>query len=239
MVVSGSGSPVTVAAHGFGASIAETRPLLSGVPGTKVFYEARGHGSARPPEQAGYDELADDLDRVAASHGATQALGVSLGAHTVLRLLCRVPDRFAKAVLFLPAALDTPPVRREGLAAALAAGDRERVLAWVRAELPPGRDTEAYAAARTSYLLSSAGLRQLLEGLTEAPVPDLSRLAAVTADVLVLAQEGDPVHPAGVGRQLAAALPSASLVVFERPGVLWNERARLRSLVIGHLGEGD
>ena len=185
----------------------------------------------------GYDELAADLDRVAAEVGATQALGVSLGAHTVLRLLSRQPDRFAKAVLFLPAALDTPPVRREGLASALAAGDRSHVLAWVRAELPPDRDTAAYAEARTSYLLSSPGLLRLLEGLSEPPVPDLSVLGAVSADVLVLAQEGDPVHPASVARRLAAALPRASLVVFSRPGVLWNERARLRSLVLGHLGE--
>jgi pimeloyl-ACP methyl ester carboxylesterase len=187
--------------------------------------------------QVGYDELADDLDRIATETAATQALGVSLGAHTVLRLLCRRPDRFAKAVLFLPAALDTPPVRREGLADALAAGDRERVLDWVRGELPPDRDTEAYAAARSSYLLSSPGLLALLTGLTEAPVPDRTALAAVTTDVLVLAQEGDPVHPAQVGRELAAALPNSSLVVFDSPGVLWRERARLRSLVVGHLGE--
>jgi 3-oxoadipate enol-lactonase len=168
---------------------------------------------------------------------ATQALGVSLGAHTVLRLLCRVPDRFAKAVLFLPAALDTPPVRREGLADALAAGDREQVLDWVRAELPTDRDTSAYAAARTSYLLSSPGLLTLLQGLTEPPVPDLSLLGAITTDVLVLAQEGDPVHPAQVARELAAALPRASLTVFPSTGVLWNSRARLRALVLGHLGE--
>jgi pimeloyl-ACP methyl ester carboxylesterase len=208
------------------------------VPGTKVFYEARGHGSAPLPEHVGYDELADDLERLADDHGATQALGVSLGAHTVLRLLTRRPDRFVKAVLFLPAALDQPPVRRDGLAEALAAGDRERVLAWVQGELPPDRDTSAYAAARTAYLLSSPGLPALLQGLTEPPVPDVSLLGAVTADVLVLAQEGDPVHPAQVARQLAAALPRAALTVFPEPGVLWRSRAELRALVVGHLGDG-
>ena len=219
-----------------GAGVAETRPLLSGVPGTKVFYEARGHGSAPLAETPGYDELADDLDAVAPD--ATQALGVSLGAHTVLRLLTRRPDRYAKAVLFLPAALDTPPVRREGLAAALRAGSAEGVLDWVRAELPADRDTEAYARARASYLLSSPGLLTLLEHLTEPPVPDLALLGAIETDVLVLAQEGDPVHPADVARQLAALLPRASLHVFPRPGVLWNARAAFRGLVLGHLGEG-
>ncbi|MCW2501004.1 MAG: hypothetical protein JWN87_2680, partial [Frankiales bacterium] len=32
-LVTGSGAPVTVVAHGLGASLAETRPLLSGVAG--------------------------------------------------------------------------------------------------------------------------------------------------------------------------------------------------------------
>ncbi|MCU1599840.1 MAG: alpha/beta hydrolase fold protein, partial [Frankiales bacterium] len=229
--------PVTVAAHGFGASVAETRPLLSGVPGTKVFYEARGHGSAPAPGQVGYDELAGDLD--AAAPDATQALGVSLGAHTVLRLLCRRPDRYAKAVLFLPAALDRPPVRREGLVDALEAGDRDAVLAWVQGELPPDRDTSSYAEARTSYLLSSPGLLTLLRELTEPPVPDLERLGAIETDVLVLAQESDPVHPAQVARDLAAALPRASLHVFREPGALWSSRKEFRQLVVGHLGEGS
>jgi pimeloyl-ACP methyl ester carboxylesterase len=169
--------------------------------------------------------------------GATQALGVSLGAHTVLRLLTRKPDRFAKAVLFLPAALDASPVRREGLAEALAAGDDAAVLDWVRADLPPDRDTDAYARARAAYLLSSPGLPALLEHLTEPPVPDVTLLAAVETDVLVLAQEGDPVHPAAVARRLVGLLPRARLHVFDRPGVLWDDRVRFRALVLGHLGD--
>lgn len=173
---------------------------------------------------------------MAAETGATQALGVSLGAHTVLRLLTRVPDRFAKAVLFLPAALDRSPERRAGLAEALARRDEGAVLDWVRGELPADRDTEAYARSRTAYLLSSPGLPLLLDSLTEPPVPDLSPLGAIETDVLVLAQEGDPVHPAAVARQLAALLPRATLHVFDRPGVLWSDRARFRQLVLGHLG---
>jgi pimeloyl-ACP methyl ester carboxylesterase len=66
-------------------------------------------------------------------------------------------------------------------------------------------------------------------------VPDRTALAAVSADVLVLAQEGDPLHPADVGRQLAAVLPRARLVVFEHPGVVFRERARLRELISSHL----
>jgi pimeloyl-ACP methyl ester carboxylesterase len=115
----------------------------------------------------------------------------------------------------------------------LRAGDRGAVEEWVRGEVPTGAD--AYVAARTAYLLSSPGLVGVLTQLGEAPVPAPELLAAVTADVLVLAVEGDPVHPAAVGRRLATLLPRASLVVFDRPGVLWNERTRFRDLVRAHL----
>jgi 3-oxoadipate enol-lactonase len=243
-LVTGAGDPVTVVAHGFGASLAETRPLLSGVPGTRVLVQARGHGTSAAPVAPGYAELAADLARVADERGATQALGVSMGAGTLLRLLTAVPDRFARVVLFLPAALDRPrddpAVRRvAGLSGALAAADRPGVEASVREELPTdltGPAVDSYVTARTDFLLASPGLPALLAALVDdCPVPDRTALAAVSADVLLLAQEQDPLHPAQVARELAGLLPRARLVVFDRPGVVFRERARLRALVSAHL----
>jgi 3-oxoadipate enol-lactonase len=243
-LVTGSGRPVTLAAHGLGASIAETRPLLSGVAGTRVLYQARGHGTSPPPERPGYGELAADLLQVADEHRATQALGVSMGAGTLLRLLAGDPARFSKVVLFLPAALDAPrtdeAVRRVfALVSSLASGDRAAVASAVRAELPAdltAASVDAYVAARTGFLLASPGLIPLYEALPDdQPVRSRHDLSAVSADVLVLAQEGDPLHPAQVARELAAVLPRAQLVVFDRPGVLFRERARLRELIAGHL----
>lgn len=242
-LVTGSGSPVTVVAHGLGASLAETRPLLSGVPGTRVFYEARGHGAAPAPEKPGYGELAADLAGVADEHGATQALGVSMGAASILRLLSQAPTRFERVVLFLPAALDQPrrdnAVRRVvALSEALQAGDAAGVETAVRLELPDdlvGPAVDSYVRAHVDVLLASA-LPPLLAALPEdLPVPSRHDLAAVSADVLVLAQEGDPLHPAQVARELVGVLPRARLVVFDRPGVLFRERARLRALVVEHL----
>ena len=244
--VTGSGRPVTVAAHGLGASIAETRPLLSGVAGTRVFYAARGHGgSPLPDEPFDYAALGRDLEQVADEHRATRALGVSMGAGALLSLLARRPDRFERAVLFLPAAVDRPrtdaAVRRVAeLAAALDAADAGAVEALVREELPtdvlalPG--VEAYVRTRTSYLLASPGVAVAVRALPAVtPVDDASRLAAVAADVLLLAQEGDPLHPAQVARDLAAVLPRARLVVFDAPGVVFRERARLRAEISGFL----
>jgi 3-oxoadipate enol-lactonase len=238
VLVTGSGNPVTVVAHGFGATIPESRALASGIPGTKVFPQARGHGEAPLPEQPGYGELAADLIAVADAHDATQAFGTSMGAHTILRLLATQPTRFTRLVLLLPAAIDTPVRRGSVLPAALASQDRETTLSVVQAQLLPltGERVEAYARARADFLLASPGLPVLLEALPDdLPVPDRAVLGAVSADVLVIGQEGDPVHPAAVARELAAALPKARLVVFEEPGAAFRERARLRDLISSHL----
>lgn len=70
-------------------------------------------------------------------------------------------------------------------------------------------------------------------------MPDRSVLGGVAADVLVIGQEGDPVHPAAVARELAAALPRARLVIFDQPGAAFRERARLRALISDHLSLGQ
>jgi pimeloyl-ACP methyl ester carboxylesterase len=102
----GPAVPVTVFAHGRGSSIAETRPLGSGVPGRKVFFHFRGYGRSSPAPDPWHP--ADDL-RVVADHvGGTRAVGASLGAAAVCLLLAEQPDRFSRVVLYLPAVL--PPV---------------------------------------------------------------------------------------------------------------------------------
>jgi pimeloyl-ACP methyl ester carboxylesterase len=234
-LVTGSGDPVTVAAHGLGASIAETRPLLSGVAGRRVFYAARGH-SGETPEPFTYADLGDDLLAVADEHGATRALGVSMGAGALLSVLSRHPSRFEKVVLFLPGALDQPrkddAVRRfAALVSALEQRDLAGVRAFVSDELPADlRDrAAAYIDTRAQFLLDSPGIAVGVASLPPVtPVPDRSQLAAVATEVLVLAQEGDALHPAQVARDLAAVLPRARLVVFDQPGVVLRDRRRLR-----------
>ncbi|MDX6197020.1 MAG: 3-oxoadipate enol-lactonase [Actinomycetota bacterium] len=243
-VVTGAGDPVTVAAHGLGASIAETRPLLSGVTGTRVFYAARGH-SGDLPAPFSYADLGDDLLTVADEHGATRALGVSMGAGALLSVLARSPARFDKAVLFLPGAIDQPrkddAVRRfAALVDALQRRDLDGVRAFVSDEVPADLcdRAAAYIETRARFLLDAPGIAVGVASLPPVtPVPDRAVLAGVTTEVLLLASEGDPLHPAQVARDLAAVLPKARLVVFEQPGVVFRERARLRSLITDFLND--
>jgi pimeloyl-ACP methyl ester carboxylesterase len=214
------------------------------VEGTRVFYAARGHHADRP-DPFTYADLGDDLLAVADEQGATRALGVSMGAGALLSVLSRQPDRFEKVVCFLPGAIDRPrtdeAVRRfADLVAALEASDLDGVMAFVAGEIPADLRGKAatYIETRARFLLASPGIPVAVASLPPVtPVEDRSMLASVSAEVLVLAQEGDLLHPAQIGRDLAAVLPKARLVVFDQPGVVLRERPRLRRLISEFLND--
>ncbi|WP_434741847.1 alpha/beta fold hydrolase [Micromonospora sp. SH-82] len=240
-LVTGSGDPVTVFAHGLANGIATTRPFGSGVDGRRIFFQFRGHGrSDAPPGDWTYLDLARDLRAVADLGGATRAFGVSLGAGALCRLLTESPQRFDRVVFFLPAALDRPrPAtarqRLTDLLDAIGSGDASAVAEVVSTELPPAvRNTPAgwaYLRQRLDHLLRD-GLAPGLAGLPgQAPLTDRSALTRVTTPALVIGAAGDDLHPVSVAEDLAAALPRATLHVYDRPGVLWSDRADLRHRV--------
>ncbi|RKF26032.1 alpha/beta fold hydrolase [Micromonospora globbae] len=246
-LVTGTGDPVTVFAHGLGNGIATTRPFGSGVTGRKVFFQFRGHGrSDAPPGPWSYADLARDLRAMADLGGASRAFGASLGAGALCRLLAESPDRFERLVFFLPAVLDRPrgDAARQRLTALLDAvesGDASAVADVVSVELPAAvRNTPAgwaYLRQRLDQLLRDG----LAPGLASLPdqvaLADVGALAAVTAPALVIACAGDDLHPVDVAERLAAALPAAALHVYDRPGVLWTERADLRTRISAFLNE--
>lgn len=246
-LTTGAGEPVTVFAHGLGNGIADTRPLGSAVAGRKVFFQFRGHGRSDSP--AGpwtYVDLARDLRAVADLSGATRAVGVSLGAGALTRLLADHPTRFDRVVFFLPAVLDTPrpEVARQRLGALLAAvetGEASAVADAVALDLPPSvPDSPAgwsYIRQRTDQLLRDGLARGLATLPDQVAVPDRQMLSAVRAPALVLGCRGDELHPVGVAEELAAALPAATLHVYDKPGVLWTQRADLRARISEFLNE--
>ncbi|BFU42083.1 alpha/beta hydrolase [Krasilnikovia sp. MM14-A1004] len=246
-------------AHGLAGDIAGTRPLGSAVTGRRVFFHQRGHGrSDAPPGPWSFADLADDLEAVADRSGATRAVGVSMGAAAVCRLLARRPDRFARVVLFLPAPLDgvRPTAARDRmrrLRAALDAGDlraapdagdlraapdAEDLRAAIESEVP--RDLRDTAAGR-AYLrqreeqLRRDGLAPQLDTLWQTPaVPDEGALQAFAGRALVIGCDGDELHPAAVAERVADRL-GAALHVYDRPDVLWTQRRDLRERISAFL----
>jgi pimeloyl-ACP methyl ester carboxylesterase len=260
-LVTGTGSPVTLLVHGLAGSVAQTRPFGSGLPGTKVLPHLRGHGGTPvPPDGPGtYAELAAEVDAVRAATGATRALGVSLGAGVLLRTLVEAAAAGAAApyervVLALPAASGTPG-REQGagrarlldLADALEARDAVRAAALLRDQQPEAvrrlPSVGLWARRRAAEIVGPALPPVLRAFAGAAPIADLGAdaavLAAVRLPVLVLAQEGDDLHPVADARRLAAALPAAELVVLPPGGVLWTGRDRLREVLTGFLGTSE
>jgi 3-oxoadipate enol-lactonase len=226
----GSGDPVTVVAHGFGQDVGGARLLAAGVAGTRLLYAARGHGASPQGDQPlSYALLADDLDAVGA--GATRALGTSLGGTTILHLLARVPDRFARVVITRPAPLVGGEHLHE-LLPALRSRDAEAVRRIVRAELPTdlGAEQELALRLRVRALLASPALADVAEQLQRDQArPDPAALARTTADVLLIAEVGDAVHPVSAAEAWAALVPRAELAVLDGPTAV--RRRRLRQLI--------
>jgi 3-oxoadipate enol-lactonase len=236
-LVAGRGDPVTVFAHGLGGSIPQTRPLASGVPGTRAFLHFPGHGNSfQPAEFPGYAGLAADLAAVADHVGATRALGVSMGAAALLSLVSEQPRRFDRLVFVLPAVIDavrSDSVRRR-LAEMSAAITNDTIAEFVRTEIPSSvRNPGEYVTARAAAL---SRLGDFVRATADAvAVPDRTTLAKVDAPALVVGALGDPLHDVAVARDLAGLLPAARLHIFPDPGFVWTRRDELRDLIGGFL----
>lgn len=241
--VLGEGGPVTVFAHGLGGTSAETRPLAARLPGTRVLLDFRGHGdSVALPGGWDYDLLAADLLSVADAFGATRAVGLSVGAGALLRVLWRDPARFERLAMVMPAALDrarddgaTLAIRRLGRA--IDERDVDAVTELLLAELPDDiRDRRGVRLLLTRRAAQLASRPAPRPRHPDRPVPDRSVLGAVTAPSLVVAQQQDPLHSVELAVHLATALPHAWMLELPAGGVFWTATRDVTDALAHHLG---
>jgi 3-oxoadipate enol-lactonase len=221
--IDGSGEPVTVFAHGLTNSCRELAAFTPMVPGTKVRFCFRGHGhSSSPASGFRFADFASDLDTVAGAYEATCAVGTSVGAGAIMHLLERDPGRFERMVFVLPAGLDHPYSRPESF---LAAANRLEGMPKYEAIAAILDDPDRRATyVRQPWLreferamwedMDPAGLaRAIREIVGDHPVADRQVLRRVDAPVLLICREGDPIHPAKLGRVLAELMPNAELLL--------------------------
>jgi pimeloyl-ACP methyl ester carboxylesterase len=246
-LVTGGGRPVTLFAHGFAGSIAETRPFGSGVSGTRVFFHFRGHGQSGDGNGPWtYAALAAELRTVRLASSATRALGVSLGAGAVISAAVSNPEAFERLVLVLPAAVHEPRRTRaldrvEAMARRADADDVDgltslllEALPAALCQMPAVRGWAFQQAQRLADPRLRGAIRQVP---TLHPVDDLSALAAIGCPVLVVGQRGDDAHPVQVVRELSEALPDVRTEVFPPGGVPWTSRADLRRVISTFLNQ--
>lgn len=243
-VTTGSGLPATVFAHGLAGSIRTTRPFGSGVGGSRTFLHFRGHGGSAAVTPWTYAALAQDLKAVADHVGATQALGVSMGAGALCRLLAHTPGRFERLVFVMPAALDQPRTddglnRMLEMAHCVENRDVQTLTALLLEAEPVGvrnRTGVELGCRRQAAAMVGTEVAQALRALsTTVPMKERAALGDVSAPALVIAQEQDPAHPVWVAEQLTASLPGAHLEVMAPGGLMWRHRARMRDLIGGFL----
>jgi pimeloyl-ACP methyl ester carboxylesterase len=244
VVVLGEGGPVTVFAHGLGGSVAETRPLATRVEGTRVLFDFPGHGDSVDLQNGwDYDLLADALLAVADAYGATQAVGLSMGAGALLRALSRDAARFDKLAFVLPAAIDD--TRRDGaterlqiLGDAIVNGDADAAAEFLLGELPASvrerRGIEVLVRRRAAQVVAKPAPAPSYD---DRPLHDRSLFSVLHAPTLVVGQEADALHPLDLALELHSLLPSADLAVYPQAGVFWTAAREAQEALARHLSE--
>lgn len=193
-------------------------------------YDARGHGRSSPapsPSAYSYAELSADLERVLDARGIERAVlaGASMGAHTLLHLALRTPDRAAGLVVITPA-YDGPRAlnaRRlahwDALAAGLRAGGIE---GFVDAYGEPQVRSPRFAQTVLTVIRQRLAMHEHPEAVADAlaavprssPFGDLVELAALSMPVVIVgsSDDADPDHPFAVAETYANVIPGARLV---------------------------
>jgi pimeloyl-ACP methyl ester carboxylesterase len=222
--IDGEGEPVTVLAHGLTNTCKELAQLTPLFPGTKVRFCFRGHGhSSAPASGYGFADLARDVDAVATEYGAQIAVGTSVGQGAICRLLQDQPDRFERMLFILPVGIDhrfehkeqfvevaeilenKPP--QEAVEAIL--NHPERLAGYTKAPWLREMDRMLWADANTIGL--ARAIREIIE---DVPLVDGEVLRRVQAPVMLIARDGDPIHPAVVGERLSELFSNAELHLY-------------------------
>ena len=233
----GEGEPVTILAHGITNNCRELAQLTPLFPGTKVRFCFRGHGHSSAPETGyAFADFARDIDDVAKAHGARLAVGTSMGQAALCTLLGADPGRFERLVFLLPGGIDQPFEHAE----------KYLRMADIMSSLPPEEAIEAIlndpdrtaGYAKAPWLReidkmmwheqNTVGLaRAIREVVLDVPLRDGEVLRKVTAPVLLIAREGDPIHPAEVSLRLAELMPNAELHMFRDEVEMFEAMPRL------------
>lgn len=190
-----------------------------------VRYDARSHGASGidlEPAHLRWPELAEDMLGLAGALGSARSLlgGLSMGCATALHAAVSHPERVAGLVLVAPpTGWDTRArqarIYRVGATLVDWLGLAPfRSLASLRR--PDGESVVALLQDSAVEHLARADPRAVVTALRAAASSDLPAPAALRAlqvPALILAWEGDPMHPLATARRLAGLLPRAELEI--------------------------
>lgn len=233
---SGEGPPVLLL-HGLTATrryVVMGSKLLERSGHRVIQYDARAHGRSSPaPEPAAYNYelLTDDALAVLDDRGVERAVlaGASMGAHTLLNLALRRPDRVAGIAVITPAysgdeAREQARLQRwDRLSEGLRSGGVDGFLEAFG--VPDGTPEFAKTVLtvtrqRLSQHDHPDALADALSALPRSrPFAGLDELAALAVPAVVVASNdgADPEHPEALGVAYSEAIPNARLIT-DPPG---------------------
>ena len=204
-------SPGVVIGHGLGLSHEGAPPHFIGtVPFMRhiqpcaakelgvssIVYTARGMGRSKgwengPPEQFLWSALADDMESVATGFGMHSfiACGESMGASTAIYCALKYPERVRALVLVRPpTAWELRAERKAGLV-----------------DMATKMKTNDPDNPKWKLMIGAAS--------ADLPAIDSGMYAAIRCPTLILATEGDPMHPVDIAKKLAELITGSSLAV--------------------------
>jgi pimeloyl-ACP methyl ester carboxylesterase len=222
-----------------------------------IAYDARAHGRSSPaaaPDQYGYEQLGLDLEAILDRRRVERAVlaGASMGAHTLLWLALRRPDRVRGLVVITPAyeAGDNDDTARLARWDALSEGLRHGGIDGFLAAYGEPPVPERWRDSVLKVIRQRLALHQHPEAVADAlrwvprsrPFGSIAELGTIAVPTVVVASddEADPEHAQAVGAAYAAAIPGARLVTDE-PGhspIAW-QGSRLSKLIAGVVSGAD
>lgn len=241
--VDGEGPPA-VFGHGLLGSLEQIEELTGTLDPLRerlrlLLYDARGHGQSEGPADPAlytWEQLGQDMNALATTAGPGPAIfgGGSMGAATALWVALERPEQVRALVLVMPPPLGHPRMRGadeqqalavlELLAASIAAVGLEQTVALARS-LPGFAPTPGDVEARAGWLLGQnpRAIGHAIRGLLQSPYHDPECYRAIRVPTLVVAHEGDGLHPVRSARLLADRIAGARLRV--APGAdYWQSR---------------
>ncbi|MAE47402.1 MAG: alpha/beta hydrolase [Planctomycetes bacterium] len=219
--------PVVVFQHGLGGDRRQALAALGGLTGYRVVaMDAPGHGeTCGELGTASFQSFADCvlglLDHLGIESAAVG--GISMGSGIALALALRTPDRVRSLMLVRPAWLAGRRPRNLDLVARLGHWIEDDGLDAARVKLEVDsfylemlRTDPACAASLAAVLERPQALdaaEVLYRMVDDRPFGAMDEMAEIRCPTLVIANEGDPVHPLPLGVKLSQAIDEAQLEV--------------------------
>lgn len=210
--------------HGLGGDLTQCQAMLENVRNVrKIFMDVRGHGQTQlgPEERLHFKQFAEDANALMQHLEIREFItgGISMGSGIAINLALSFPECIGGLILIRPAWLNAP--WPENLKEHVMIGKLLKAHPLERARRS-FLDSHEYAFLQSSAPAAARSLlgqfdspramecaARLIHIPGSVPFPELSDLAKIQVNTLILATDHDPVHPLAMAEKLASRIPGS------------------------------